>query len=190
MSSRSSFVGVRNQTWRPEAARADERGVERVDRDVGRADEVDLLAARARGGQPQRAAADAPRDDVDGVEERVDPVREHAAQHGGLSIPSIDDEQLVQREPAAAAHPAEHAGDHLVHDPAEPRARRPRARVALGEEAVAPASATRGSGRRSSSARRSARRRGSRGCWTASPSRRRRRRRAASGASRRRRSRR
>ena len=36
------------------AARAHERGVERLDRDVGRPDEVDLLGARLGGGQPQR----------------------------------------------------------------------------------------------------------------------------------------
>ena len=46
------------------AARAGERRVEHLDRHVAGADEVDLLAARARRRQPQRALADAARDDV------------------------------------------------------------------------------------------------------------------------------
>ena len=90
MSSRSCFVGVRNQTWRPIRPGPDQRRVEPVDRHVGGADEVDLVAARPRRRQPQRDLAEPPRDDVGRVEERVDPVRRaRACVNGGLSIPSM-----------------------------------------------------------------------------------------------------
>ena len=56
------------------AARAHERGVERLERHVGGPDEVDLLLARLRRLQAQPHLAEPLRDDVERVEERVDPV--------------------------------------------------------------------------------------------------------------------
>ena len=53
-------------------ARAHERGVQRVERDVRGADEVDLLAARLGRAHPQADAAQALRHDVERVEERVE----------------------------------------------------------------------------------------------------------------------
>ena len=72
--------------------------------------------------------------------------------NGGLSMPSIDDEQLVQRELAAAAahHPGE---DALVDDVADllhpRRVRRARLRRALLEHPLAPRARLDDRGRRS-----------------------------------------
>ena len=46
MSLRSSFVGVRNLTWRPMRPGRVSAGSRFVERDVRRADEVDLVAGR------------------------------------------------------------------------------------------------------------------------------------------------
>ena len=86
------------------APRARERRVEPLDRDVRRADEVDLRAERPRRRQPQAHLADAARDDVDGVEERVDPVRAEPAHERRVVDAVHHDEQLVQGELALAAH--------------------------------------------------------------------------------------
>ena len=116
---------------------ARERRVEAVDRDVGRADEVDLLAPRLCGSDPQRALPDAPRDDVDAVEQRVRLVREELLEERRVVDAVHHDEQLVECEPAAT-HPAR---EHEVHDVVHP-AREPgrawRLRCALGEEPLAP----------------------------------------------------
>ena len=120
-------------------AGADQRRVEPVERHVGRADEVDLVAARAGRRQPQRDLAEPPRDDVGRVEERVEPAREDALRERRVVDPVHDDEQLVQREPAARAA---HAGEHEVQDRAEPRLEPGRARPlrrALLEHPLAPA---------------------------------------------------
>ena len=98
-------------------AGADQGRVEPVERHVGRADEVDLVAARAGRRQPQRDLAEPPRHDVGGVEERVEPAREDALGERRVVDPVHDDEQLVQGEPAALAH----AGEGEVEDRAEPR---------------------------------------------------------------------
>ena len=60
-------------------ARARERGVERLERHVAGADEVDLLLARPRRLLAQPHRADPLRDDVERVEERVEAVRDERA---------------------------------------------------------------------------------------------------------------
>ena len=92
-------------------ARADQRRVEAVDRDVRRADEVDLLLARASA----RGGAATSRRSRRGtmklaVEQRVRPVREDTAEERRVVDAVHDDEQLVERQ---AAHPTAHAaGEH------------------------------------------------------------------------------
>jgi hypothetical protein len=120
-------------------ARADERRVEHVQRDVAGADEVDLLLARARRLLAQAQLPDPLGDDVERVEERVQAVRDELARDGRVVDAVHHDEQLVQRQRAAAAH----AGDHELVD----RALQPpddrgvglrRRRGAHREQAVAP----------------------------------------------------
>ena len=113
-------------------------GIEPVDGHVRRADEVDLLAARACGPDAQRALPDAARDDVDPVEQRVRLVREELLEERRVVDAVHDHEQLVERERAAAAHSArEHEVGDVVH-PARERGWAGRLRRALGEEALAP----------------------------------------------------
>ena len=98
-------------------ARAGERGVERLDRHVARADEVDLLLARLRRLLAQPHRADLLRHDVERVEERVEAVGDDALRQRRVVDAVHHDEQLVERERAAAAH----AGDHeLVDDALHP----------------------------------------------------------------------
>ena len=136
MSWRSCFVGVRSQTWRPIRPGRVSAGSSCVDRDVRRADEVDLVLARLRPRDAELEPADARRDEVRRVEERVRPVREEPPEERRVVDPVHDDEQLVQRQLAPAAHhPRERAA--LVEDPGEPAGLRGLA-LPLGEEAVAP----------------------------------------------------
>ena len=131
-------------------ARPHERGIEPVERDVRRADEVDLVAARARRRQPQRDLAEPARDDVGRVEERVEAARQDALRERRVVDPVHHDEQLVEREPAAAS--AAHARERELEQRAEPRLE---ARGAAALAAPAPRRAararraTRESGRRS-----------------------------------------
>ena len=84
--------------------------------------------------------ADAARDDVDRVQEGVEAVREHLAHERRAADPVHHDEQLVERELAAAA--AEHARHDLVHGAAEPvhdrGVGRTGFRCALREQPLAP----------------------------------------------------
>src|SRR5579864_9367374 len=80
MSLRSSFVGVRNQTWRP------------------------MRPGRVRAGSRfSKGTFVAPRNDVHGVEERVDLVRQEAAHERRVVDAVHRHEQLVERELALAA---------------------------------------------------------------------------------------
>ena len=120
-------------------ARAEQGRVEPVHRHVGRADEVDLVAARARRRQPQRHLAEPARDDVRRVEHGVELARQHPAHERRIVDPVHDHEQLVECE-RAAAHPGP-AREHEVLDAQQPRvepARRDGARLALVEDPVAP----------------------------------------------------
>ena len=84
------------------------------------------------------AAADPARDDVDPVEEGVDLVREELL-HEGRVVDSVhDDEQLVQRERAAAAHPAREDEAQGAVRPRDEGRRTLPVRGALGEEALTP----------------------------------------------------
>ena len=93
------------------------RRIELRERDVRRADEVDLVLARLRPRDAKLEPADARRDEVGRVEEGVRPVREEAPEEGRVVDPVHDDEQLVQRELAAAHHSRNGA---LPEDPREP----------------------------------------------------------------------
>ena len=84
-------------------ARPGQRRIEHLDRDVARADEVNLLGARPRRREPQRHLSDLARDHEHRVEERVEPVGEELPHHRRLVDPVHHDQQLVQR--LAAAHP-------------------------------------------------------------------------------------
>ena len=145
------------------AARAGERGVERLERHVAGPDEVDLLLARLRRAQPQRDGAGLARDDVERVQERVEPVRHELLLERRLVDAVHDHQQLVERERAAAAH----AGDHELVDDAldaaeDRRDRAPRAARRAARTAGRASGATRSRGRRRASARRSGRRTGGR----------------------------
>ena len=119
------------------AARARERRIEPVHRDVRGADEVDLLAARPRAWNAERDLADAARHDIRRVEQGVDAVRQDAA-HERRAVDAVHHhEQLVQGELAAAHHPAHHPAGELVDDPVDDRVR-PARRRALLEQPVAP----------------------------------------------------
>ncbi len=96
-------------------ARAGERGVERLERHVAGADEVDLLLARLRRLLAQPHLADPLRDDVERVEERVEAVGDDALGQRRVVDAVHDDEQLVERQRAAAAA---HAGHHELVDDA------------------------------------------------------------------------
>ena len=96
------------------AAGPQERRVEPVERDVRGADEVDLLRARLRRADAQLHAADLARHEVGGVEEGVELLRDPLAHERRLVDAVHLHEQLVEREPAAAAHHA--AGEHELHD--------------------------------------------------------------------------
>jgi len=74
-----------------------ERRVQRVQRHVGGADEVDLLGARLGRADAQAQLPDALRHQVHRVEERVDPVREELAQQRRLVDAVHLHEQLVER---------------------------------------------------------------------------------------------
>ena len=97
------------------AAGARERRVEHVQRDVRRANEVDLARAGRRLRHAQPDLSDPSRDHVEGIEQRVQPIRDHAAEERRVVDPVHHDQELVQGEPAAAAeHPRE--GSSLVED--------------------------------------------------------------------------
>ena len=68
----------------PHPARARQRRVEHGDRDVARADEIDLLLPGARRLQPQVHRADLPRHHEDRIEEAVQAVGEELAHHRWL----------------------------------------------------------------------------------------------------------
>ena len=135
------------------ATRADERRIEPVDRDVRRADEVDLVFPRACGRQPKPHVAEPARDDEARVEHRVQLARERPAHPRRVVDPVHDDEKLVEGEPAAA-HSAHAAGEHEVVELTEPRIHA--ARHAVGR----PVRAARTAGRATPVSRRSGRRRG------------------------------
>ena len=78
--------------------------IELRDRDVRRADEVDLRASRPRWRQAQRNRAEPARDDEERVEDRVHAARDEAPQERGVVDPVHRHEQLVQRELAGSAH--------------------------------------------------------------------------------------
>ena len=119
----------------PHAPRARERGIELADGDVRGADEIDLVLPRLRPRNTQREAAHPRGDDVGRVEERVRPVREQAAEEGRVVDPVHDDEELVQRELAAAHHPRD--GAALAEDLRQ-AGRLRRLALALREQPVAP----------------------------------------------------
>ncbi len=103
MSSLSSLVGVRNQMCAAHPARPGERGIEHGDRDVARADEVDLLLAGLRRVQAERQLAELAGHDEHRVEERVDAVGRPLPHQRRLVDAVHHHEQLVQ---CHAAHPA------------------------------------------------------------------------------------
>ena len=139
------------------AAGAHERRVERGQRHVAGADEVDLLLARPRRAHAQGELADPARNEVQGVEERVQAVRGEALHERRVVDAVHHDQQLVERQPAAA-HAAHAAGDHEVVDRAghplvEGRVHRARRLGAQVEQVVAPLGWSRARGRRPASAR-------------------------------------
>ena len=92
-------------------ARPRERRVQVLERDVAGPDEVDLFLARPGRLQPQPQPADPRRDDVDRVQERVEPARPEALHQRRVVDAVHHHQQLVEREPAATAHAAR---DHEV----------------------------------------------------------------------------
>ena len=118
------------------AARTRERRVELGQRDVGRADEEDLLGRGLRSLEPQRHLADPLRNEVHGVEPGVGLVREDAAEERRLVDAVHLHEQLVEGQ---AAHTAAHEGEIALdgaRDAAGPAQRG--LGLALAEQALAP----------------------------------------------------
>ena len=121
----------------PHAARAGQGRIEPVDRDVRRADEVDLLLARACAWDAERALADAAGDDVDPVEQGVHLVGEELLEERRVVDSVHDDEQLVQGERASTHAAREHEVEDAVHTSCD-TGRAGRLRRTLREEALAP----------------------------------------------------
>jgi hypothetical protein len=80
------------------------------------ADEIDLVLPGLGLRHPQAAPAQPRRDDVRGIEDLIDPVREDPAEERRVVDAVHHDQQLVERQlPSATAHHS--AGDSLVHEP-------------------------------------------------------------------------
>ena len=136
MSLRSIFVGVRSHTWRPmRPGRVSAGSSWLIGTLVAPMKEIWSLRGFGRGTR-RRELAGLLRDDVARVEQRVRPVREQAPEEGRVVDPVHHDEELVQRELAAAAqHPGNAPPPWLK---IRPRPRRRRLGLALGEQALPP----------------------------------------------------
>ena len=103
MSLRSSFVGVRKVMWRPMRPGRVSAGSRFCDRDVRRADEVDLRSARLRAREPERH-----RPCLRRVPERLDPRVDDRGSRRATIIDPPDDPatgEAIALKPETAAMP-------------------------------------------------------------------------------------